>query len=132
MIRQGDEHVVVDRGLRFAAQHLDDLLGDKQMLGGDALDEALQARQLVGIVEGEDLVDGCGVELVSALTAECDPPADGDSLGAGIVDHRDVVVVDAFDNHGYDLGSSNRLANQGEGCVTARDGAGRALHQREV
>ncbi len=85
--------------------------------------------KLRGIIEGEDLFEGRRIDHISALATKGDTFAHGDAFGSRIVDHHDIVVVDTLDIHGCDLGPSNRLANQGEDDVAARDGASRALGQ---
>ena len=129
MVGQSDENVVIDNGSGFAAKHRNDVLGDEQVLARNAFDEALEARKLRGVIEGEDLFEGRRIKHISALATKGDTFAHGDALGSRIVDHHDIVVVDTLDIHGCDLGSSNRLANQGEDDVAARDGTSRALGQ---
>ena len=66
----------------------------------------------------DSLFEGRRIDHISALATKGDTFAYGDAFGSRIVDHHDIVVGDTLDIHGCDLGSSNRLANQGEDDVT--------------
>lgn len=133
VVGERDENRVVDVHVKLFAQHLDDVLGNRQVDDGNGLDQAGQPIEGTGVVgrglaQGVGLLDGGGVDDVAGVAAKAQAPADHDKLGAVVgSDHRDVIVENALDYHS---GLREGLLGKPADGFFGGNGAGGALAQR--
>ena len=106
MVRERDEDLVVDINVELSTEHLDNILGDHEVDGGDGLQKMSQAVNRTRILRSAflqriSLFDRRFIDSVAGMTAKAEASADDDELGAIVrSDHCDVIVENSLDNHG--------------------------------
>ena len=139
VVCESDEDLVVDINVEFSTEHLDNILGDHEVDGGDGLQKMSQAVNRTRILRSA-LLQRIGlfyrrlIDSVAGMTAKAEASADDDELGAIVrSDHCDVIVENSLDNHGIHhknlLGKpDDRLFNSNRTrSVLAKNGILRAL-----
>ena len=106
MVCESDENLIVDVDIELSTEHLNNVLGNHEVDGGDGLQKMCQAVNRTRILRSSllqriGLFDRCLIDSVAGMAAEAEASADDDELGAIVrSDHCDVIVENALDNHG--------------------------------
>lgn len=106
MVCESNENLVVDINIELSTKHLNDVLGNHEVDGGNGLQKMCQAVNRTRILRSSllqrvGLFDRCLIDGIAGMTAKAEASTDDDELGAIVrSDHCDVVVKNSLDNHG--------------------------------
>ena len=106
MVCESNENLVVDINIELSTEHLNNVLGNHEVDGGDGLQKMCQAVNRTRILRSAllqriGLFDRCFIDSVAGMTAKAEASTDDNELGAIVrSDHCDVVVENSLDNHG--------------------------------
>lgn len=106
MICESNENLVIDINIELSTKHLNNVLGNHEVNGGDGLQKMCQAVNRTRILGGTllqriGLFDRRLVDDITGMAAKAEASADDDELGAIVrSDHCDVIVENSLDNHG--------------------------------
>ena len=144
MVCESNENLVVDINIELSTEHLNNVLGNHEVDGGDGLQKMCQAVNRTRVLRSSllqrvGLFDRRLVDGIAGMTAKAEASADDDELRAIVrSDHCDVVVKNSLDNHGTHhknlLGKpDNRLFNSNRaGSMLTKSRVLRALaHDNE-
>ena len=106
MVCESDEDLVVDINIELSTEHLNNVLGNHEVDGGDGLQKMCQAVNRTRVLRSSllqrvGLFDRRLIDGIAGMTAKAEASTDDDELGAIVrSDHCDVVVKNSLDNHG--------------------------------
>ena len=106
MVCESNENLVVDINIELSTEHLNNVLGNHEVDGGDGLQKMCQAVNRTRVLRSSllqrvGLFDRRLVDGIAGMTAKAEASTDDDELGAIVrSDHCDVVVKNSLDNHG--------------------------------
>lgn len=106
MVCESNENLVVNINIELSTEHLNNILGNHEVDGGDRLQKMCQAVNRTRILRSSllqrvGLFDRRLVDGIAGMTAKAEASTDDDEFGAIVrSDHCDVVVKNSLDNHG--------------------------------